>query len=186
MEYNEIFACVGYPLLGMVLIVIIAAGVTILGQWEQKQRNWSTTEGEITQLGEVKIFSRGGGSESGGNTYYAREIFFTYVVEGRHYTGSNGKWGRSCSPSDVPPARELEYYPPRTKIEVYYNPYNPEETRLFKYGDRYRRVKIVEFGTWLKGANASQFYTIEKCPSCEALNTFGVRFCAKCGTPLNE
>jgi hypothetical protein len=121
------------PLMGL-LITVIGIGFAIWGTMvvmeARSAANWPTTEGTIV----VSKFDRNFNTSSSGKGkwYYDVKIKYSYTVDSLEYESKrvDFKSANYHYKSEVIPSAIARRYPVGKKVDVYYNPDDPEKAVL--------------------------------------------------------
>lgn len=155
---NKLFSVSGWMLIVSVIVTLIGFTLVI---WQDHQINielskriWNAIEGEIVESNIV------------GNRALRTEVEYRYKVNDEIYYGD--------SDYNIPGFGSKNYRrktarivknenPIGTKIEVYYNPTNPEKSTL-RYGPYWSNYMIIGFGSvlFLIGMFVSEWWLLKK------------------------
>jgi len=118
----------------LIFILLIIVGITIvifqlrLFYKGLQSKDWHTTQGEIISS-EVETFR----FDDESNKTYRAGISFKYMISGKEYISSRVFFGDKLQLNLKGKALKLVYkYPVRSRVEVFYNPDNVEESVLEK------------------------------------------------------
>jgi hypothetical protein len=115
----------GIVLIGLgIFIVIFQAGKYAIESFQSQA--WPSTAGIITNSGVISIPR--GASHGGGYSYHAH-VSYSYELNNQSYSGNTVYFG-CCDGSRDDQAAIAQHYPVNSKVEVYYDPTNPEISTL--------------------------------------------------------
>jgi hypothetical protein len=131
-------------MLGWLFIFISATAWAHIGYLKikvKKSMSWPSTQGEVIQS-EV-VLTGGGGVNINSSPGHSAIIQYQYHVRDRRYQSDNFLIGGNVSSGNKEKEEnKVRQYPVGTKVEVFYNPENPEDVCL----ERKQKMAIV---AWL-------------------------------------
>jgi len=111
-------------------IIFIVVGVAIFGlginlyKKAKASETWPTVDGVVFSS-EVSSYK-----DSKKNTRYSANVNYSYMIENKEYTSNDISMSEVTS-SNVSSAEKIcKQYPEGTKVKVFYNPENPDESLL--------------------------------------------------------
>ncbi|OPX41020.1 MAG: hypothetical protein DRG82_01810 [Deltaproteobacteria bacterium] len=117
--------------LGILTLAMFASGIFLLawGGYElkgaQESSNWPSTQGTIISSRVSKQTRRDSKTRRNVITYYPR-VQFKYTVNGRPYTSNRIEFGGTSGGMERVAKRVVNRYPSGKKVNVYYNPKDPQ------------------------------------------------------------
>ncbi len=126
----------GNPLLGLLIMpLFLIAGIFLARHGSKVLDNakqsiaWPTTQGVIVNSEVVRERNRNS-SSSGSSVTYTADVMFEFQLDGQTYSSNNVSFGQYSSSSASDARKIVRAYPANSRVTVYYNPDNPDESVL--------------------------------------------------------
>jgi hypothetical protein len=133
MILNQMIKVMGWPFMIMYILLILGATYFALITIPRalKSNHWPQVEAEVIKTELVK--TKRSNKNDTPITVFSAKISYQYTVAGKRYNAQKIKWADHSNTGEKVRLAMLEKYPVNAKINIYYDPNNPNIT-LFKAG----------------------------------------------------